>query len=129
MKLCWSVLSALVLSGLLACGGTEAPEASDSLVQESSALVTCSTTCSNGSTVSCSGNTCSTIPGESVECDGFYRICVPDSACLFAGSACSSLAGKPCSPVGGERTCCINRKPTGNCYCMVGGTWACTVTP
>ncbi|MFY1828944.1 hypothetical protein ACN47A_23695 [Myxococcus fulvus] len=129
MKLCLGVLSALVVSGLLACGGTGAVEPEeDSLGQISSAVV-CSTTCPNGSTVSCEGTTCNTYPGESVECDGLHNICLPSipSVCLSPNSACSYLAGRSCSPVGGTRSCCINRR-VGNCYCMPTGQWACSAS-
>ncbi|NTX06373.1 hypothetical protein HUA74_30375 [Myxococcus sp. CA051A] len=128
MKLSLTVLSALVVSGLLACGGTEAVEALEPLAQEESALETCTTTCSNGSTVSCTGTTCNTYPGESVECDGLHKICpisLP-SICLQPNSSCLSLAGKACSPAGsGTRSCCINRR-VGNCFCTIQGVWACS---
>ncbi|MCP3169823.1 hypothetical protein [Myxococcus qinghaiensis] len=128
MKLSLTVLSALVVSGLLACGGTDAVEAQEPLAQEESALVTCTTTCPNGTTVSCQGNTCNTYPGESVECDGFHNICpisLP-SICLQPQSACSTVAGKPCAPAGsGTRSCCINRR-VGNCFCTIQGVWACS---
>ena len=75
MKSFLGVLTVFVVPVLVACGGLEPVEAPE-LGQESSALVTCSQTCPNGSTVSCEGNTCS-VQADSVECDGFYNICVP----------------------------------------------------
>ncbi|QSQ27261.1 hypothetical protein JY651_21120 [Pyxidicoccus parkwayensis] len=123
MKSFLGVLTVLVVPVLVACGGVEPVEAPE-LEQQSSALVTCSQTCSNGSTVSCEGNTCS-VQADSVECDGFYHICAP-SIPLCGLNSCSRLAGKACSPVGGSRSCCLPGHPNPNCFCTPLGVWACS---
>ncbi|NNB94099.1 hypothetical protein HI113_09300 [Corallococcus exiguus] len=124
MKSFLGVLTVLVVPVLVACGGLEPVEAPE-LEQQSSALVTCSQTCPDGSTVSCEGNTCS-VQADSVECDGFYNICLPSTPICGLNNRCSRLAGTPCSPVGGSRSCCLPGHPNPNCFCTPLGVWACS---
>lgn len=124
MKSFLGVLMVLVVPVLVACGGVE-PVEEPELGQESSALVTCSQTCPNGSTVSCEGNTCS-VQANSVLCDGIYRICLTSIPICGTNNRCSKLAGTPCSPVGASRSCCLTGHPNPNCFCTPLGTWACS---
>jgi len=129
MKRLLGVLTVLVVPVLWACGGSapveEAGESPEGLAESSSALVRCEQTCSNGSTVSCEGNTC-TVHADSVECDGFYNICPPTLPLCGLNNRCSQLAGKACSPVGATRSCCLPGHPNPNCYCMPTNVWACS---
>ncbi len=129
MKNCVGMWVAVIFSGLVACGGTEAvetPLAEEMLGEESSALVTCSASCPDGSTVSCTGATCSATEGSHVECDGFRNICVNFPPLCTSTNRCSRLAGLPCSPVGASRSCCLPGHPNPNCFCTIQGVWACS---
>ncbi|MFP2904588.1 hypothetical protein ACLESD_05935 [Pyxidicoccus sp. 3LFB2] len=70
-------IAALSCAVLIGCGGTEAPADSQALESAESALVTCSATCANGSTLSCTGNSCSAENDSYVQCDGNYQHCPP----------------------------------------------------
>ncbi|MCP3065034.1 hypothetical protein LXT21_40295 [Myxococcus sp. K38C18041901] len=128
MKNHLALLAALAVSGLVACGGTGVEEPAEALGTESSALVTCATTCATG-TLSCQGNTCSASDGAYVECDGLYQHCPltpsPAPECLLLANHCGNIAGKACSPNGRTRDCCLGEQLTGDCFCSFG-IWACS---
>ncbi|MFP2912871.1 hypothetical protein ACLESD_49275 [Pyxidicoccus sp. 3LFB2] len=127
MKQYLGVLAALVVSTLVACGGTEPVEAPEALEQQSSALVTCSTTCTSGS-VTCTGVSCSASDGQFVQCDGNYTYCpLPEPECTDSSPLCVSLNGRRCSPAGSSRPCCMPGAPNGGCFCRSNGTWICTI--
>jgi hypothetical protein len=119
-------VAALSFTVLLGCGGSEAPVDSDALGSVESELVTCSTTCANGSTLSCTGNTCSAVNEDHVQCDGNYQYCPPADhvQCQWfrAESWDSSAAA------------CNAAKADGTSYCAAyGGVQsmgrACLITP
>ncbi|QQR45333.1 hypothetical protein JKA73_04130 [Myxococcus xanthus] len=131
MKQTFAVLAALAVSTLVACGGVEAVEPQEELGQESSALVSCSTECTTGPSLSCWGTTCSASNNHYVQCDGNYQYCPttppPPLDCSLSREACVNVLGLACSPSGSTRKCCIEDMPTGNCQCMHNGQWTCTV--
>ncbi|RKG92775.1 hypothetical protein [Corallococcus terminator] len=125
MRHCLGIFAALVITGLVACGGVESGEAQEEIGQQSSAL-TCSATCPSG-TITCQGSSCSAVDGSHVQCDGVTQFC-PPLLCNRA-TACESLNGRACSPSGSTRGCCLVGQPTGACYCTVNGTWTCMMSP
>jgi hypothetical protein len=129
MKSLLSVFAALAAVGLVACGGTESMESPDAFGETSSALV-CSAACpSSGTTLSCSGSSCSALDGSHVECNGVYQYCPttpPPPRCLGA-DRCENLDGTACAPYQSQRPCCIPGLPTGGCYCTIQGKWTCTL--
>ncbi len=101
MKRTLAVLAALFSLSLLGCGGT--PVEAEPVGEVSQELVTCSTTCSGGQTLSCSGTTCSAVDNQSVTCDGVT------TACACAGlPSCSLYANKRCTATTGTRLDCCN---------------------
>lgn len=117
-------LSVFVAALLAGCGGpieTQAPE--ETLESVSSALVTCSTTCSSGTTLSCQGTTCSASNGTSVQCDGVYQYCA--STCSSTNN-CANIANKRCNAPGAVRSCCLSDGGGGTCTC-VSGLWSCEI--
>ncbi|NVJ20756.1 MULTISPECIES: hypothetical protein [Myxococcus] len=131
MKQFLGVFAALVVSTLVACGGTAPVEAPESLGQDSSALVSCSTECSTGPSLSCWGNSCSASNNSYVQCDGVYQYCPttppPAIDCSWSSQACVNVLGTGCSPPGSRRKCCIGDEPFGNCQCTTSNVWTCTV--
>ncbi|WP_257455221.1 hypothetical protein [Archangium lipolyticum] len=113
----WLAAVALAGAALVGCGGTEAEVDTEAPGSTSSALVTCSSTCSNGTTISCSGESCSASNGSYVQCDGTYKYCstTPTSNCrLFTSTsdvsyddACDSAIAQGiayCSSYGGVKS-------------------------
>jgi hypothetical protein len=114
MKSGWIAVVAVVGAVLAGCGPTEVGgEAGERLTSAASPLVTCSTTCWGGATLSCSGTKCSGADSVYVECDGAFQQC--PSCEYFVGTsvnsyeeACSSAlqsardnAAEYCGPFGG----------------------------
>jgi hypothetical protein len=125
MKHSLLILATLVLSIVSGCGGTEVDAGEDFLAQNQDALSTCSTTCSNGTTISCQGTSCSASDGVSVTCDGVITSCRPiiQPICSFAGNSCSNVNGQACLS-GSTRNCCIGSSNTGTCTCR-SSKWSC----
>jgi hypothetical protein len=111
MKRIVFAVATLSFAVLLGCGGTEAPADSETLEGAESALVTCSTTCASGTTLSCTGNTCSAANQNHVQCDGNYQYCPPPGQCQWfqATSWDSSEAA------------CDAAKQQGTSYCAAYG--------
>ncbi|MBN9682648.1 MULTISPECIES: hypothetical protein [unclassified Corallococcus] len=131
MKLVSGVFAALVIATMAACGGVESGDASEELGQVSGALSTCSTTCASGATVACSGNACSSVDGQYVQCDGAYQYCptTPPPPNCSRANTCIFIEGSSCPSAGTYRDCCLNGLPTGSCYCKFDNTWTCTLPP
>ncbi|MFP2958646.1 hypothetical protein ACLEPN_12550 [Myxococcus sp. 1LA] len=130
MKQTFAVLAALAVSTLVACGGVEAVEPREELGQESSALVSCSTSCSNGTTLSCTGTTCSASDQDFVQCNGNYQYCPPPEPppdCTNPRDMCVNINNTRCATPGTSRDCCVPGIPTGGCFCRSNGTWICTI--
>ncbi|WNG18872.1 hypothetical protein [Cystobacter fuscus] len=125
MKHSLLILATLVLSIVSGCGGTEVETGEELLAQSQSALSTCSTTCSNGNTISCQGTSCSASDGVSVTCDGNTTYCglVPVPICSRLGNSCSNVNGQSCIS-GTTRNCCIGGSNTGTCICR-SSKWSC----
>jgi len=120
----WNVFALLVGVVLVGCGGTEVSPSQEVLGTTTGALVTCSTTCSNGQYLSCSGTTCSAVDGSYVQCDGQARHCSTDTTCEYVNS-CEYVIGQACAP-NTERPCCYpDYAGEGTCFCDRGGTWMC----
>lgn len=132
----WVSLAVLMGAILVGCGGVEptpasAPEGVESVESVSQELVSCSTYCPyDGSTKSCSGNTCSAKNGDWVQCDGQYQYCPVAPYCPYSNS-CEGLHGMSCSPNRATIDCCIydgggTGGGEGTCFCS-GGTWTCPI--
>lgn len=130
MKQSLGILAALLFSALTACGAPPPAEAPEPLGEESSALVSCSTSCPSGPSLSCWGNSCSASNNAFVQCDGIYQYCTttqPPLDCSYSREACVNVLGQSCSPPGSRRKCCIQAEPIGNCTCTTSNVWTCTV--
>ncbi|WP_426756913.1 hypothetical protein [Myxococcus sp. Y35] len=132
MKQTFAVLAAVIASTLVACGGVEPVETQEQLGEDSSALVSCSTSCSDGSTLSCTGTTCSAADGDHVQCNGNYQYCQvspppPPPDCTNPRDMCVNINGTRCATPGTSRDCCVPGVPTGGCFCRSNGTWICTI--
>ncbi len=123
MKQRWFPLVVLVGVVLVGCGGIEAaPE--EKLASTEQTLVTCSTHCDSGTTISCQGSSCSAQNGSYVQCDGSYTYCpVPD---YCSGTACEAVHGTYCSVNGSQRGCCSPDGTEGGCFCSKN-KWICTL--
>jgi hypothetical protein len=127
MKSLLSVFAALAAVGLVACGGTESMAPPETFGEVSSAL-TCTAACpSTGTTLSCSGSSCSALDGSHVECNGAYQYCPqdPPTTNCSPDELCEYVEGQSCS-YPSQRPCCIPQlpKPSG-CMCTFQGTWTC----
>jgi len=115
------------------CGGTTpGGEPENALGEEQQALVSCSTSCPSGQSLSCWGSTCSAADASYVQCDGVYQYCQPTQPpldCSLSSESCVSLLGTACSPRGAQRKCCMEGLPTGNCTCTFSNQWTCTIPP
>ncbi|RKH20672.1 hypothetical protein D7Y13_02165 [Corallococcus praedator] len=129
MKHCLGMFAALLVTGLVACGGMESGEAQEEFGQQSSAL-SCSAACSSG-TLTCQGASCSAVDGSHVQCDGVYQYCptTPPPLICSRANACVFINGTACPSPGASRDCCLEGLPTGGCYCTFNGRWTCTVPP
>lgn len=117
----FSVLVATLITG---CGDSVAPLPELEPMEEiSSALSTCSTTCADGSLLSCQGTTCSTSNGSYVRCDGVSQYC---STMCSSRDNCGSLANTRCSTNGAQRDCCLPGGGGGVCSCL-SGIWSCEI--
>ncbi|MCY1035352.1 hypothetical protein OV207_28155 [Corallococcus sp. BB11-1] len=125
MKHCLGMFAALILTGLVACGGVESGQAQEEMGQQSSAL-TCTANCPTGA-ITCQGASCSAVDGSHVQCGTVIQYCQP--LICSKPTACENLNGKACSPSGSSRGCCLGGQPTGGCYCTVNGTWTCMQSP
>jgi hypothetical protein len=110
-------ISSIVLGTLVACGTTETEERTEVLGSVSSALATCSTTCFDGSSVTCQGTRCSANDGVFVECDGIFWSCPPrcqsfigtseesyEQACENALQVAQQDGAAYCAPFGGIKS-------------------------
>lgn len=132
MKRALFAMVAVVSVTLLGCGGpavveepesTEAPEVSQQAV--------CTAVCSGGTSVSCSGTTCSSTDYQGVTCNGVFKACpATGPGCAPGLPTCQSLQGLSCRPVGANQECCwgtyseicsCNAVTTGSTY----GKWGC----
>jgi hypothetical protein len=118
----WIAVVALISAVLVGCGGVEADTDPETLGGISSALSTCSTTCPNGTTLSCTGTSCSASDGVSVQCDGTYQYCPPSPSCAYENN-CEVLLGQACMK-NTTRTCCDGYGGTYTCPCYQG-KWMC----
>lgn len=132
------LLVGVVVLGLVtfACGGTGPRNSGPVESEESSsdtvtALAMCSAMCANGSTVSCSGATCSATDYQGVICDGVETRC-PSSctATLSCESGTISCSGSTCRVISeqisegvcgavecdGQMTTCPQLPPGYACY-------------
>ena len=121
-------LSLVVLVGavLMGCGGTEAAPAEEELGSVSEALVTCSATCPDTSTVSCTGTTCSATQNSHVTCDGVTTACPQPPTECDGLQPCSELQYDTC--IGREQRACCNSDgyTQGTCRCSLGA-FTCTL--
>jgi hypothetical protein len=119
-------LAVLVGAVLMGCGGTEAASSEEVLGRVSEALVTCTATCQDAPSVSCTGTTCSATQGSHVTCDGVTTACAqPPSECDGL-EQCSTLHNDTC--FGREQRACCNSDgfTQGVCRCSLGA-WTCTL--
>lgn len=128
MKKSLLILATFVVTVVSGCGGTELEHDEGLLGQSESALSTCSTTCPNGTPLTCQGTSCSATDGQSVTCDGVTQTCgliiEPVPTCSLSNS-CTNLDGTTCSTIGSTRTCCVGRAVAGNCACLSNRKWSC----
>jgi hypothetical protein len=121
----WVSLVMLMGAVLAGCGDTGVAPAEENLASTAQELVTCSTFCEyTGSTISCTGNTCSAKTGDYVVCDGVGTYCPVDPGC--SGSMCEGKHGTYCSPNGSEAPCCNSDGSQGGCFCSKN-KWICTL--
>jgi hypothetical protein len=128
MKKSLFILAACVVSIVSGCGGTEQELDEGLLGQSESALSTCSTTCANGNTISCTGASCSASDGQSVTCDGTSQYCgliIDPTPLCSSRSSCTNLNGATCTSVGSTRSCCVGSSYSGTCRCMSNLKWSC----
>jgi hypothetical protein len=122
MKRVLVMMVAILGVSLLACGGEALEEQVDEgpadveLAQTRQELVTCMTDCPNGTFISCTGSTCSTLEGRSVTCDGVRKLC-PPAVCPGDYRSCSAMDGQNCRA--GTQPCCRG-DVEGYCYCIAG---------
>jgi hypothetical protein len=72
-KLCSALLASC--SMFAGCGSIQDETGTEVFERMSNALSHCSTTCSNGSNISCVATTCSAVEGAYINCDGVYQYC------------------------------------------------------
>ncbi|MFY2563004.1 hypothetical protein ACN469_35750 [Corallococcus terminator] len=109
MKRAIVMMAAVLGVSLMGCGGADVG-AEPAEVQEdvllvsdvSQELTTCTATCFDGQSVSCSGATCSAANQSGVTCDGVFTAC-PPAACPGTYPACADLEGMLCNRTG---NCC-----------------------
>ncbi|MBN8226858.1 hypothetical protein JYK02_04965 [Corallococcus macrosporus] len=105
MKLSLAAMVTLVGISLLGCGGpaledTMAPEAEARTVSQ---FGTCTAACSGGTSVSCTGATCSSTDYQGVTCDGVLTACPSTCAGL---PSCSLYVNLRCTTPGATKECC-----------------------
>ncbi|MBN9686142.1 hypothetical protein JYJ93_27210 [Corallococcus sp. NCSPR001] len=105
MKLSLSALVTLVGLSLIGCGG---PALDDSLTPEAEARTvsqfgTCTATCAGGTSVSCTGTTCSSTDNQGVTCDGVLTACPSSCGGLLS---CSTYVNQRCTTPGATKACC-----------------------
>lgn len=123
MKRRWFPLAVLAGVVLMGCGGIEDVPAPESPATVTAALVACTATCSDGSTLSCTGATCTASEGNYVTCDGVRQNCPIISECTSARS-CEGTHGRTCFEPRTRVDCCSVNNLPGVCVC--GATkWAC----
>jgi hypothetical protein len=126
MKRSLLILATFVVSVVAGCGGTELDQVEDSLAQSESALVTCSTTCPAGNTLTCTGTTCSATDADSVTCNGTTQYCgIRPIPLCSTSNACSTLNGQACTTPGTTRSCCVGSAVAGTCSCTGSRKWSC----
>jgi len=122
MKRAFVMMVAVLGMSLLGCGGaddlaasTDEVVSSDEVQDVSQELVTCTATCYGGTSVSCTGTTCSYINFQSVTCDGVVTNC-PPTVCPGEYRACFSLSGRRCS----QHEPCCRGDVLSSCLCRDG---------
>ncbi len=107
MKRTLFAMAAVVSITLLGCGGSAALEEAESTENQTvSQQAVCTAVCSGGTSVSCSGTTCSSTNYQGVTCNGVFTPCPTTSSCAPGLPTCQSLQLKFCSPVGATKECC-----------------------
>ncbi|NTX04423.1 MULTISPECIES: hypothetical protein [Myxococcus] len=107
MKRAIVMMAAVLGVSLMGCGGADLATPNGEVVSEevqdvSQELVTCTATCYGGTSVSCTGTTCSYVNNQSVTCDGVVHYC-PPTICPGTYRPCFSLSGRRCSQ---HEPCC-----------------------
>ncbi|WP_224249326.1 hypothetical protein [Hyalangium gracile] len=124
MKRRWFPLVVLAGVVLMGCGGIEEVPAQQSLATVESALVTCTATCGDGSTLSCTGETCTASDNFHVTCDGVRQDCpTPPTECTTRRS-CEATNGRSCYEPRARLDCCTAEETPGICVCGAS-RWAC----
>ncbi|MBN8471471.1 hypothetical protein JYJ95_33615 [Corallococcus exiguus] len=105
MKLSLAAMATFIGFSLLGCGGpaledTLAPEAEARTVSQ---LATCTATCAGGTSVSCTGTTCTSTNDQGVTCDGVFSACQPSCSGL---PSCSLYVNKRCTTPNATKDCC-----------------------
>ncbi len=107
MKRSFIAMAAVVSVTLLGCG---VPAAQDEAESPESSTVSqqavCTAVCSGGTSVSCSGTTCSSTNYQGVTCNGVFTPCPTTSSCAPGLPTCQSMQGMSCRPVGATQECC-----------------------
>lgn len=108
----WFAVATLAGAVFLGCGGTEAVADPETPGSAESALVTCSATCPNGSTLTCTGFSCSAQNNSHVECDGSYQYCptAPSNCQWFTATSYAS-----------SDDACNEARQQGAAYCAAYG--------
>ncbi|NOK17251.1 hypothetical protein [Corallococcus carmarthensis] len=105
MKLSLAAMVTLVGLSLLGCGGpaledTMGPEAEARTVSQ---FGTCTATCAGGSSVSCTGTTCSSTDNQGVTCDGVFKGCASSCGGL---PSCNLYSNQKCTTPNATKACC-----------------------
>ncbi|MDC0713130.1 hypothetical protein POL68_32000 [Stigmatella sp. ncwal1] len=117
-----SLATMLVFVGLslLGCGGpvTEPETAPDTDAPTTvSQLSTCTASCPGGTSVSCTGASCSATDNQGVTCGGTFYACGCGNL-----PACSAYSNKICTSPGQQLSCCNNGHPDALLCSSAGGT-------
>jgi hypothetical protein len=127
MKQALLAMAVVASLSLLGCGGAVAEEKPEPLAVSEQEVVTCSASCTDGSTVSCSGTTCSATQNQGVTCDGVTTSCPPPPppSCDPSLPRCENLQGQACWPRGTRKDCCLMDGWPSWCSCSPSAQWTC----
>ncbi|NOJ91427.1 hypothetical protein D7W82_12300 [Corallococcus sp. CA049B] len=105
MKLSLAAMVMWVGLSLVGCGG---PALDDAMASEAEARTvsqfgTCTATCAGGTSVSCTGTTCTSTDNQGVTCDGVSTAC--PSSCGGLPS-CSLYVNQRCTTPNATKACC-----------------------